>query len=343
MTAPVRLPHVSSGNLLTDVSTAGAALAQGLQAENTRRREDAMKEALLAVQQLNAQAALQRALRGERPAHIIAQTPEGLRHAFADPFSGKTNITDVAAPESQYFFQTETPEGALGIGAVSRNRPGTPATSVPMPSGQQPRDVAPVPMTVETPQGPQVVRVPRREGPATPVATQSGETLQPRAQQFEVEKAQFAVNMKRAAAGMENVVNTTPQAVDEAVQRLNVQGVLQSLPVIGAPAGEIAQRAIALGISPEAANWLANFYTFIGFAVPELAGKQMTITEMRQQIAMFAPLIGEPESARRIKRENVMFRVESAMRAAGSGMTRVGQPELPQAPKQSKYGYTKPQ
>lgn len=51
MTAPVRLPHVSQGNLLTDVSTAGAALAQGMQAERKTRREEAMRDALLQMQQ----------------------------------------------------------------------------------------------------------------------------------------------------------------------------------------------------------------------------------------------------------------------------------------------------
>lgn len=51
MTSPVRLPHVSQGNLLTDVSTAGAALAQGLQNENTKRREEAMRDAIRKMQQ----------------------------------------------------------------------------------------------------------------------------------------------------------------------------------------------------------------------------------------------------------------------------------------------------
>jgi hypothetical protein len=51
MTAPVRLPHVSQGNLLTDVSTAAASLAGGLQAEQTKRREEAMRDAILKMQQ----------------------------------------------------------------------------------------------------------------------------------------------------------------------------------------------------------------------------------------------------------------------------------------------------
>lgn len=51
MTAPVRIPHVSSGNLLLDVSQAGASLAQGMQQESTRRREEAMRQAMLKLQQ----------------------------------------------------------------------------------------------------------------------------------------------------------------------------------------------------------------------------------------------------------------------------------------------------
>jgi len=51
MTAPTRLPHVSQGNLLTDISNAAAGIAGGLQNENTKRREEAMRAAVLKMQQ----------------------------------------------------------------------------------------------------------------------------------------------------------------------------------------------------------------------------------------------------------------------------------------------------
>lgn len=50
MTAPVRLPHVSQGNLLTDISQAAGSLASGLMQERAKRREEAMREALLKLQ-----------------------------------------------------------------------------------------------------------------------------------------------------------------------------------------------------------------------------------------------------------------------------------------------------
>lgn len=87
MTSPVRLPHLSQGNLLTDVSQAAASLAGGVEEERTKRREDAMREALLAVQRMNAQAALNRSLEPQRP--FVIETPfskiEGIDEAGRTP------------------------------------------------------------------------------------------------------------------------------------------------------------------------------------------------------------------------------------------------------------------
>jgi hypothetical protein len=327
MTPPV-LPTPSLGNLATDISGAAAGFIKGLQAEKERRRQEALEQALL---QVKAMQALKPELRG-----VTINTPEGLRFGTQNLDTGTVtpSPSNVAAPNSNFFGVGQTPTGDLTQYSIPRTTPvgQTPqAAPVTLPPGQQPRDVRPSPFAVETPTGPQIQAINPRTATSRTITGPSGQPVQPRAQQFEVEKGQFAANMSRAAQGMERVYTNAPQAVDEAVQRLNFQGVLQSLPVIGAPAGEVAQRAIALGLSPEASEWLANFYTFMGFAVPELAGKQMTITEMRQQVAMFAPLVGEPDSGRRVKLENIRFRVESAMRAAGPGMTRVGVPETPPA------------
>ena len=348
---PVQVPSASRGNLALDISEAGANIAKGLQAERIRRREDAMAEAMLNLRRMQAQAALNQSQR-RRTRGVSLMTPEGPRLGLQDLDTNETELArddmgnTVPVPEGQYFQVTEDEGGNLRIVGTPRNvRAGgpAPAQEVPLPPGQQPRDISPAVVPVETPQGPGYARVPRRQGEATTITGAGGEAITPRAQQFEVEKAQFAANMARAADGMSQVVDAKPEAVDEAIMRMNIQGVLASLPVVGSPAGEISQRAIAIGISPEAAQWLANFYTFVGFAVPEMAGKQMTITEMRQQVAMFAPLSYEPEVARRIKRENIQFRVDAAQRAAGPGAIRVGAPNPTAPPPQTRspYGYNR--
>lgn len=325
MTIPV-LPTPSLGNLATDISGAAAGFIQGLQGEQERRRKQALAEALL---QVRAAQAGQPNVRG-----ITINTPQGLRFATQNLDTGEVipSPSNVEAPNPNFFSVGQTPGGELTQLGIPRTTPSgqTPqATQVTLPPGQQPRDISPAVLPVETPEGPQIARVPRRTG-AAEIVQGPGGPLQPVAKPSEIDRAQFAANMSRAAQGMEQIATARPEAVDEAVQRLNIQSVAQALPVIGAPVGEVVRSVSALGLSPEAANWLVNFHTFLGFAVPELAGKQMTIQEMRQQVAMFAPLIGEPESARRLKMENIKFRVESAMRAAGPGMERVGTPPPPE-------------
>lgn|SRR5574342_71246 len=370
---PVQLRSASLGNIGLDIAKAGTGLVQGLQQERARRREEAMADALLQLKRfeaesgrIGAQASMQRAnmpTYGTRPIKSVVQTPEGLRYAFTNPLTRETEITDLEAPESQFVIPTQGPGGELTTAAISRYRPGSPATAVKLPPGQSPRLEAPrIVVTEGGPQGPQISSVQPRTGTSQTVTAPGqpgqapgtpGEPLQPRAQQFEVEKAQFAANMARAASGMEQVAMASPQAIDEVVKRQNLEAILRSLPVIGAPAGEIVRSGMAIGLSPQAANWLAQFYTFVGFAVPELAGKQMTITEMRQQTSMFVPLLGEPEEARAIKQGNVRFRVQSAIRASGSGWSRIIndptlQSSIPaeyggsqQVPAQSPYGYQK--
>lgn len=133
MTAPVRLPHVSQGNLLTDVSQAAAALAGGLQAENIRRREEAMRAALLEVQRLNAEANMRRALQGERP--FLEQSPfepdpitgkarAGAEHVLIDPATGQSTRTGVETvppkPIPPWMVPIQMPGGGEGVVGVER-------------------------------------------------------------------------------------------------------------------------------------------------------------------------------------------------------------------------------
>ena len=352
MTGPIpQLPHPSLGNVATDASSGIASFVQGLQAQRLQDQQMALARAL-------AEAKLFAAQKGERPFSITTQTPQGLRHGIMDPYSGETKLATgeaASAPESQILLPTQGNEGTPGFATIPRYIPGQPAQPVSLPPGQVGRMEAPVIQTTESPKGPVNVSVQRRTGAVTPLTGQGGQPLRPRAEQFEVEKAQFASNMARAAHGMES---TPPGAVDRVIGRLNTQAVLSQLPVVGAPIGEVIRSAMAMGLSADEAKWLANFYTFVGFAVPEMAGKQMTITEMRQQMAMFAPLLSEPPESRQLKINNIRSRVQAAIAASGSGWQRlVNDPNvasqipleyggglLDQQPakSQSRYGYTRP-
>lgn len=319
MTIP-NLPHASLGNTESDVGSGVNTFIKGLMDQRNRQSTLALQEAL-------AQARIAAATpKPPRPFSITTQTPEGLRHGLMDPASGATRLATgeaSSAPESQILLPTQNQGGIPGYATIPRYIPGQPAKAVPLPQGQVGRMEAPVIQPVETPSGPGFASIQRRTGGVDMVGgggSQSGGMLQPRAQQFEVEKAQFAANMARAAHAMES---TDPASVERVVGRQNLAGILQTLPVVGAPAGEAARALMAMGLEPNEAKWLANFNTFLGFAVPELAGKQMTITEMRQQSAMFAPLLSEPEESKAVKKANVRFRVHSAVRASGSGWSRL--------------------
>lgn len=329
MTIPT-LPTVSLGNFATDISGAAAGFIKGLQAEKQRRQEQAMKEALLQVQLLRAQ-------RPDASDFRLVQEPQPdgtLKQVRVNMLTGeRLPMADIQAPVQQFVSVGETPEHTLTQLTTPRIAPGgggpSHATQVTLPGGQQPRDISPAVLPIETANGPEIARIPRRVGQAEIIHAPGGAPLQPVAKPGEVNQAQFASSMFRAAEGMKQIANTAPGAVDEAVTRLNIQAILQTLPVIGAPVGEVARAVQAMGLSEEAANWLVDFHTFLGSAIPELAGKQMTITELRQYTQMFAPMLGEPVSARQAKMANIDIRVQNAMRAAGPGMTRIGQPQAP--------------
>src|SRR5258706_7491535 len=315
MTAPAfpQLPNVQLGNTASDISSAVSSFAKGLQEERTKRRQEAMSEALMNLK-------MQEFLH-PHPIHDIEMGQNGPENVWTNQ-NTMQEVGRSHAPNPMFYPPTNTGPGMTpSISGVGRYPPpGTQATNVPLPQGTVGRDIPPTPTPVEGPTGPSVSLIHPRTGAATPVAGAGGGAITPRAQQFEVEKGQFASNMARAAHGMSQA---SPQDVENVVSRLNSQAVLGALPVIGAPASEIVRSGMAVGLTPEQAKCLANFYTFVGFAVPEMAGKQMTATEMRQQTAMFAPLWNEPEEAREVKRGNVRFRVQSSIRASGSGWSRL--------------------
>src|SRR3990172_10529848 len=154
MTAPVtQLPHLSLGNLATDLSTGGASLVKGLKEEQQRRREQAMSEALLQIGQQEANArmvAAQRPSYGSRMQFRQISTPEGLRYISIDPFSGESHLLEpdeqlaaklgtnaLVPPESQFAIPTQS--AATGLPTVAlqpRYTPGAAARPAELPSGQ---------------------------------------------------------------------------------------------------------------------------------------------------------------------------------------------------------------
>lgn len=319
------LPHVELGNTENDVSGGINTFVKSMLEQRQRQSQLALQEALANAKMLEAQ-------RGPDPFNITSQGPTGeLVHGLMSKTTGETRVATgpaARAPESQIPIYTQSASsGVPGVATIPRYQVGQPATSVQLPPGQVGRMEAPQLVPSETNQGPGFTPVQARTGQVgSPINAGSGGLpgaggqLQPRAQQYEVEKAQFAANMSRSAQAMESA---PPEVIANVVGRQNIASVLQTLPVIGATAAEGARSLMAAGLSPEEATWLANFNTFLGFAVPELAGKQMTITEMKQQAAMFAPLPGEPLESQQTKRDNVKFRVQSAIRASGSGWNRL--------------------
>lgn len=391
MTTPFpALPSVSLGNTPLDLSRAAASFISGQREERAQRREEAMKNALMQLQAMR--------IRPQRPFSTVSVVDGKLVHALMDPETGETTIASgpgVEAPTSQLPINTLDEFGRPAMGVYPRYVPpasGGEVTAINPPLGQSIRPPPPRVVTAEGAQGPEIFQLPaypptgggtaQHAAPAAPgqAPTQTpgqaapgsiyqhqyppgahGTGLTPRAQEGEVTRAQFAANMARAAHGMEQQLAVNPQVVDEVIGRINSEAIARSLPVVGAPAGEVIRSAMAIGLSPAAAKWLAEFNTFVGFAVPELAGKQMTITEMRQQMAMFAPAIGEPEESKALKRQNIRFRVQSSIAASGAGWTRIMNdpnigPQIPaeyggtmqdvnpqqSQPRRSKYGYVRP-
>lgn len=369
MTTPV-LPTVSLGNLATDISGAAAGFVKGLHAEQDRRRQQKMQEALLSLQALKAS----RPEAGDEQV-IQVPTPEGLKYARLNKITGRVEFVPAPgtapgqtgpggldnpgtpAPLQQFITTGQTPEGALTQLATPRVQiPGQSATQVPLPPGQEPRDVRPSPIPVETPQGPQVMAVNPRRGTATPITGPGGQPLIPRAQESEIVRAQAGIAMKLANGTMNDIehkaISGDPaslQAVDEVINRLALQRATFRIPIVGEGLAGVVQSAEQLGLSPEGARYLASMAALISNAVPARAGKQMTINEMLLIMREFVPGVGElnkPEAwAQKIRNRNIL--VNTTIEAAGAGMERFSDmpipPESPSAiPPKGKYGYTRP-
>lgn len=352
MTGPFpQLPSIEQGNLASDIGSAVSTFAKGLQEERARRRDDAMKQAMLMLKMKEFQ--------NPKPMHIVASTPEGLKHAFTNPRDLSTQITDIAAPENQYFFPTEDDSGALGMAGVPRQRPvgSVPAQQVPMQPGQQPRDVAPAIQAVETPQGQQVYRVPRREGAASPVPGPGGSVLAPKAAETDLRRARDAFEMIQSKYEMGRAIQQNPRAYDEVAKYMATLDIGEGVPLTGDLLKAITNNAQSV-LSPAAAQYFSSFMNFAQARAFSRGGATLTRNEIDYALGSLAPRpFEDPQTT--AMRERLIHGIISGAIAGNQAWQRYREaakqfgwndegtmmnlqaPNV-QTPQQSRYGYRKP-
>lgn len=358
MTTPgfPQLPNVELGNTASDFSSAVSSFAKGLQEERTRRRQEAMSNALMNLK-------MQEFLH-PHPIHDLEMGPNGPENVWMNPNTMQEEGRS-PAPQSYFYGASNTgPEMTPGFVAMGRQDPSHAASNVPLPPGTVGRDVPPTPVTYEGPTGqtqgvvaprtsvvtpstmgqphgqhvqpmvpaptpgvvpqqPQQQPVVGPQHPAAPIGpapgTPGGGVIKPPTPQ-EIEKAGSVGNMAIAA---HELMKTDPALVQHVIERQNIQTILAQLPVVGQSAGEAASALMALGLNDEEAKWLGNFNAFIGFVAPTMGGKQLTITELRLYSRMYTPLLGEQPVAQEQKRQKIRYLVNSQIALSGNGWQRL--------------------
>lgn len=284
MTTPAipQLPNVSLGNTATDISSAVSSFAKGLQAERIRRREEAMKEALLSLQMMR--------LNQPDWQRVVEKTPTGLEHTFVDPMSGRTQRTGLAANDPQYFYATQG--GTLaGVGRSGINPPAVAGGPAQDPN-LAPRDVAPMVVTAETEQGPVQTRVPRRGGAATPVLGPTGQPVMAPAQEPDERRARDAFEMVQAKFETSRPLVANPRAYQEAANYLASLGVADKVPVVGGVIKSLIQ-ASQSALSPEASAYFSAFMHLAAARAFSRGGATLTQNEIDYSLLSLRPAPGE--------------------------------------------------
>lgn len=359
MTSPVQLTSPSLGNFGLDLSQAGAGIAQGLQAEKARRREEAMSQALLDLNRMRANAALLQAQRGAKPFPITLQTEQGLRQALLDPDTNIARISQVedegqlgpaVRPEPRAIVQTQQ-GGQVGFGETPRYTPGSPVTPL---GGPGPRLEAPKPLTVESPTGPvsggldprtnvfRPATVGGQAGPSGqpaqpgPTGLVPGAPVQPRALQGEIEAGRGATQMSLANETLKRIEGSNLEVVNEVASNQAIRRATIRLPIVGEGLAGTVTVLTNQGLSPEAAEYLAALSAFMVNRVRAIAGATMTVNEMLIAMSEFVPDVNEISkpaafAQKVLNRERI---IETMIRSAGAGMQRFesmlpGEPQPP--------------
>ena len=343
MTPPV-LPTPQLGNLATDISGAAAGFIKGLQNEKERRRQAALEQALL---QVKSDAANQ----AHASDYQILQEPgpRGLQYFRVNKITGQREpftpadaptrvFTSVGQDQQGNLTQVQSPSVQLAGGGPPQ------ATQVQYPEGQQPRDIRPTPFVVEDPNGggPMVVALnPRTKtwGVFRPEGTPAGAlagapegapgqpptpSLQPRAQQSEVEAGRGATQMSLANETLKRIEATDLGAVNEIANNQAIRRATIKLPLVGEGLAGTVQALQQAGLSSTAAEYLAALAAFMTNRVRGIAGATMTVNEMLLAMSEFVPDMGELSKPgafeqKVLNRERI---IESMMLGAGSGRQR---------------------
>lgn len=288
MTNPLgQMPSVQFGNVASDIGSAVSSFAKGLQDERARRREEAMTNALRALQ-------MQRAMQPMRPFQERIQGPNGLEYAYADPMNPANVLhTGREAPNPNFISPYEDDQGNLVMGSTPRygNNPQT--TVVPNPSGIQPKDVPAIPQTTETPQGPQNVLVQPRSGvvrqPTLPGQNgQPGQPLVPKADEQDEKRAQRAFEMVHGDYEMREANKIDPQAYDDAARFAATIDVGSGVPIFGGLLEKFISQTQG-NLSPAAQRYYNGLMQMAASVAFSNGGATLTQNEIRYALSSLAP------------------------------------------------------
>lgn len=324
---PVKLPHIQQGNTLTDLSQGMGNFVGGLQAERDKERAYALEQAL-------ADARMAQATRGNPPGHIQIRGPDGLpqwamvdQDGIVSPTRLGPTGQPAGAPESNYMFQTEDNHGHLGIGAIPRHAlptqgqptqgqpPAQAATSVPMPKGVEPRDFSPTIAQVETPTGPHMARIRRRQGAPEIL------DVQPRAQATETRKASDAFDMIQGYHGMKQSLQTDPKAAQDAAAYIASLNIAEDIPLVGHTMQDILEHARNL-LTPGASQYFQAFMQFAAARAFARGGATLTRNEIDYALAALAPRIGDPDNVTRQRDDFTRGVIHETILGSGSAWQR---------------------
>lgn len=308
MTTPAfpQLPHVQLGNTASDISSAVSSFAQGLQAERQRRRDEAMKEAMMQLQ-------FMRLMQPDYIHQVGLDSSGNLTNQLVDkrnPLGQPINTGN--APSPQYYFPTQD----NSVGAIPRQVPGAQAHIVPgtqaqpsqpgQPVSQTPiqmRDVPPVPIQIQTPQGPGTGLVDRRGHVSQPIVGQGAQhgMLPGRPSTDDEQRARNAFDMIQGKYEMRQAlasaaVGRTPQeqqvneqnAFNEAANYISSLLASKTVPVVGPLlSAEISQGQSVL--SPAAARYFRAWMQATAARVFSQGGRTLTQTEADWSSASLSP------------------------------------------------------
>jgi len=325
MTTPgfPQLPNVELGNTASDFSSAVSSFAKGLQEERTRRRQEAMSNALMNLK-------MQEFLH-PRPMHELQLGPEGPMNVDINPTTLET-MRSSPAPDSQMPIMTQDADtGAWNLGMTSRTNPSAPVRPVQMPAGQEARGPAPIPVIQETPAGPRTVMTPRTPHATVPAGQQplqqpsvpnQHQSIQPqptptgiptRASEADEQRARGAFDMVQGRYEMREALKAAGQGrnpqemqqnaqrtYDEAARYISSLQIGEGIPVLGNVINAIISQGQSV-LSPAAARYFSAFMHSAAAKAFSQGGKTLTKNEIDYSLMSMSPKPFEDEATSQMR------------------------------------------